>query len=80
MIFTINTFEPIIPNIKGKEVILYLIKAPKIAPTANKTNSIPFTTVNRFRIILYLFLYLEFKNLTMILRNKSHYQPVFLKK
>ncbi len=25
MIFTINTFEPIIPNIKGKEVILYLI-------------------------------------------------------
>ena len=24
-IFTINTFEPIIPNIKGKDVILYLI-------------------------------------------------------
>jgi hypothetical protein len=26
-IFTVNTFEPIIPNIKGKEVILYLISA-----------------------------------------------------
>ena len=25
MIFTIKTFEPIIPNIRGKEVILYLM-------------------------------------------------------
>ena len=25
MMFTIKTFDPIIPNIKGKEVILYLI-------------------------------------------------------
>ncbi len=46
--FTIKTFDPIIPNISGKDVILYLIYAPKIAPTAKKTNSIPFTTLIAF--------------------------------
>ena len=42
IILTTKTFEPIIPNIIGKEVILYLVYAPNIAPTANKTNSIDF--------------------------------------
>ncbi len=47
--FTIKTFEPIIPNISGKEVILYLIYAPRIAPTAKKINSIPFTILFTFK-------------------------------
>ena len=42
IIFTTKTFEPIIPNMMGKEVILYLVYAPTIAPTANRANSIDF--------------------------------------
>ena len=42
IILTTKTFEPMIPNIIGKEVILYLVYAPNIAPTANRANSIDF--------------------------------------
>ena len=42
IILTIITFEPIIPNTTGNEVILYLIKAPNIAPIVRSANSIAF--------------------------------------
>lgn len=39
IMLTINTFDPIMPKIKGIEVILYLKKAPNIAPIDSKINS-----------------------------------------
>lgn len=42
IMFTSNTFETRLPSISGKDTILYLTKAPNIAPPARKRNSIPF--------------------------------------
>ena len=42
IIFTIITFEPIIPNTAGKDVILYRAYAPSMAPKINNINSIAF--------------------------------------
>jgi hypothetical protein len=42
IILTNKTFEPINPNMTGKEVILYRKYAPSIAPTAKSTSSMNF--------------------------------------
>ena len=44
IMLTNNTFEAILPNSKGEDVILYLRNAPKTAPSPRKRNSIPFIT------------------------------------
>jgi hypothetical protein len=46
IILTSNIFEIILPKIRGYEVILYLIYAPKIAPIARKRNSIHFNLIS----------------------------------
>ena len=46
IILTSNTFEIILPKIRGYEVILYLIYAPNIAPIARKRNSIHFNLIS----------------------------------
>jgi hypothetical protein len=46
IILTISTFDPIIPKMEGDKVILYLKKAPAMAPKDSKKNSInPFITL-----------------------------------
>ncbi len=61
--FTIKTFDPKIPNNKGNEVILYLKKAPNIAPRARKANSIPFIQIFIKNTILYWFIDFLYTNI-----------------
>lgn len=57
---TINTFNGSPPNTSGDSTILYLRKAPNIAPIPNNTNSNPFKLrISSFNIlrVRYVFVY-----------------------
>ncbi len=55
IILTMITFDPIIPNKTGNDVILYLIKAPKIAPIVRSANSIAFIFKFKKKLIFLIF-------------------------